>query len=499
MEGLDMVSTQDLKQVLAKKQAILQGDADRIAKQRAAGKLTARERVGKLLDVGSFVELDALVSKGEDYAGVVTGYGTVQDRPVYVFAQDYTVHGGAMGEMQARKILKVLDLAQKTGAPVVALCDSAGVRVDEGAAAMNAYASVYAKMARMSGVCPMIALVLGPVVGGAALLTQLADVSIQAGDVGRMMVYGPQVMSAMTGKTYDAKAVGGAEEMAAQGGVALTAENEDAAIALAVEVLDLLPSCNAEDAAIVDTDDMNRILPELDASDASALMAAMADAGRVVEFYADWGKEIRVGLCRIGGRSVGLVCGNARENDGMLAPAACAKAARFIRLCDCYSLPVVSLINSKGVAVPDVKAQSWTMITASQLLYAYAEATCPKVSVVVGNAIGQAYVAMGGKANADVTYAWPGAVISALTPEAAVQVLYTDELKAGKEPALETRTRLENDFAANVADGVAAARAGMIDDVCDPAETRKYVIAALEMLSSKREANPPKKHGNLPL
>ena len=451
-----MVSTQDLKQVLAKKQAILQGDADRIAKQRAAGKLTARERVGKLLDAGSFVELDALVSKGEDYAGVVTGYGTVQDRPVYVFAQDYTVHGGAMGEMQARKILKVLDLAQKTGAPVVALCDSAGVRVDEGAAAMNAYASVYAKMARMSGVCPMIALVLGPVVGGA-------------------------------------------EEMAAQGGVALTAENEDAAIALAVEVLDLLPSCNAEDAAIVDTDDMNRILPELDASDASALMAAMADAGRVVEFYADWGKEIRVGLCRIGGRSVGLVCGNAKENDGMLAPAACAKAARFIRLCDCYSLPVVSLINSKGVAVPDVKAQSWTMITAAQLLYAYAEATCPKVSVVVGNAIGQAYVAMGGKANADMTYAWPGAVISALTPEAAVQVLYTDELKAGDKPALETRAELESKFASEVADGVAAAQAGMIDDVVDPAQTRQYVIAALEMLSSKRESNPPKKHGNLPL
>ena len=196
---------------------------------------------------------------------------------------------------------------------------------------------------------------------------------------------------------------------------------------------------------------------------------------------------------------MGLVCGNAKENDGMLAPAACAKAARFIRLCDCYSLPVVSLINSKGVAVPDVKAQSWTMITASQLLYAYAEATCPKVSVVVGNAIGQAYVAMGGKANADMTYAWPGAVISALTPEAAVQVLYTDELKAGDKPALETRAELESKFASEVADGVAAAQAGMIDDVVDPAQTRQYVIAALEMLSSKRESNPPKKHGNLPL
>lgn len=494
-----MVSTQDLKQVLAKKQAILQGDAERIAKQRAAGKLTARERVGKLLDAGSFVELDALVSKNNDYAGVITGYGTVQDRPVYLFAQDFTVHGGAMGEMQAKKICKVLDLAQKTGAPVIALCDSAGVRVDEGAAAMNAYASIYAKMAKMSGVCPMIALVMGPVVGGAALIAQLADVSIEAGKVGQLMVYGPQVMSAMTGKTFDAAAVGGADAMTKQGGIALTAEDEDAALALAIEVLDLLPSCNAEDAAIVDTDDMNRILPQIDADDAGALMAAMADAGKVIELYKEWGKEIRVALCRMGGRSVGLVCSNAKENDGVLTPAAAAKAARFIRLCDCYSLPVVSLINSKGIAVPAVEEQAATMIAAAQLLYAYAEATTAKVSVVVGNAIGQAYVAMGGKANADVTYAWPGAVISALTPEAAVQVLYTEELKAGKEPALETRAKLESEFAANVADGVAAAAAGMIDDVCDPAQTRKYVIAALEMLSSKRDSNPPKKHGNLPL
>lgn len=494
-----MVSTQELKQVLAKKQAILQGDAERIAKQRAADKLTARERVGKLLDAGSFVELDALVSKNDDYAGVITGYGTVQDRPVYLFAQDFTVHGGAMGEMQAKKICKVLDLAQKTGAPVIALCDSAGVRVDEGAAAMNAYAAIYAKMAKLSGVCPMVALVMGPVVGGAALIAQLADVSIEAGKVGQLMVYGPQVMSAMTGKTFDAAAVGGAEAMAKQGGVALTAESEDEAIALAVEVLNLLPCCNAEDAAIVDTDDMNRVLPQIDADDTDTLMAAMADMGKVIELYKDWGKEIRVALCRIGGRSVGLVCGNAQENDGMLTPAAAAKAARFIRLCDCYSLPVVSLINSKGIAVPAVENQAATMIAAAQLLYAYAEATTAKVSVVVGNAIGQAYVAMGGKANADVTYAWPGAVISALTPEAAVQVLYTDELKAGKEPALETRAKLESEFAANVADGVAAAQAGMIDDVCDPADTRKYVIAALEMLSSKRESNPPKKHGNLPL
>ena len=500
MEGdFEMSNTQDLKQVMARKEAILRGDAERIAKQRAAGKLTARERVLKLLDQGSFVETDALVSRKEDYAGVVTGYGTVQDRPVYVFAQDFTVHGGAMGEMQAKKICKVLDLAQKTGAPVVALCDSAGVRVDEGAAAMNAYARIYARMARMSGVCPMIALVLGPVVGGAAMIAQLADVSIEAASVGQLMVYGPQVVSAMTGKTYDAKALGGAKAMAEQGGVSLTCETEDEAIALAVQVLDLLPGCNAEDAPIVDTDDMNRILPAVDAADAAGLMGAMADAATYVELYKEWGKALRVALARVGGRSVGLVVSDAKENDGMLTPAACAKAARFIRLCDCYNLPVVSLVNSKGVAVPDAKAQSWTMITTAQLLYAYAEATTAKVSVVVGNAIGQAYVAMGGKANADVAYAWPGAVISALTPEAAVQVLYVDDLKADKRPALESREALEEKFAAEVADGVSAAQAGMIDDVIDPVETRKYVIAALEMLASKRDSNPPKKHGNLPL
>lgn len=499
MEGESYMSEQNLKQVLAKKQAILQGDAERIARQRAAGKLTARERVMKLLDAGSFVEMDALVTRGEDGAGVVTGYGTVQDRPVYVFAQDFTVRGGAMGEAQAKKICKVLDLAQKTGAPVVALCDSAGVRIDEGAAAMNAYARVFVRMAKLSGVAPMIALVLGPVVGGAALIAQMADISIEAENVGQLMLYGPKVVNAVNGTSFDAKIVGGAQAMALQGGVSLTAPTEEEAIALATRVLELLPGSNAEDAAIVDTDDMNRTLPLIEPDDADALMNAVADGGNCVELYRFWGRELRTALTRIGGRSVGLVVSNARENEGMISPDAAKKAARFIRLCDCYSLPVVSLVNSKGIVVPDAYAQARTMSSAAQLLFAYAEATTPKVSVIVGNAIGQAYVAMGGKANADMTYAWPGAVISALTPEAAVQALYVDELKADKKPALEFRAELEAKFAQEVADGVAAAQAGMIDDVIDPAETRKYVIAALEMLSSKREANPPKKHSNLPL
>ncbi len=494
-----MANMQELQQAAERKAAILQGDAERIAKQHADGKLTARERVAKLLDEGSFVELDVLVSRNNDYAGVVTGYGTVEDRPVYVAAQDYTVHGGAMGAQQAQKICKVLDMAEKTGAPVIFLCDSAGVRLDEGAEAMNAYASVYVRMARLSGVCPLIALILGPVAGGAALMAQLADISIQAGDVGRLMVYGPQVVSAVTGKTVDAKALGGAENMAKQGGVTLTVANENEAFATAEILLQLLPGCNMEDAPEIDTDDLNKLLETEDASDSDGLLRDLSDNGVYLELYADYGKALRVALARVGGYTCGLVVSNSLEADGELTPTACAKTARFVRFCDCYSIPVVSLINSRGVAVPEADAQSWTMITLSQLLFSYAEATTPKVSVITGNAIGQAYVAMGGKANADVTYAWPGAVISALTPEAAVQVLYTDELKADSKPALESRAELEARFASEVADAVSAAAQGMIDDVIEPKETRKYVIAALEMLASKRDVAPARKHSNLPL
>ena len=494
-----MNSTQGVQQVLEKKQDIIHGNAERVQKQRAAGKLTARERIAKLLDQGSFVEMDTLVSRNEEGAGVVTGYGTMRERPVYLFAQDFTVHGGAMGDMQAAKILKVLDLAQKTGAPVLALCDSAGVRLEEGARAMDAYARIYARLARLSGVCPVVSLVLGPCVGGAALIARMADISIMAKSVGELMVFGPQVVSAATGKDYTAKTLGGADALAAQGGVSLVADNEEAALTLAADVLDLLPGCNAEDAPIVDTDDLNRLLPEVDAADSGALLAALLDGGSFIELNAAYGKSIRTAMSRLGGRTVGVVCSNAGEDQGRLTPGALNKAARFVRFCDCYSLPVVSLIHSAGLAMVRPEEQAWQLTAASQLLYAYAEATCPKVSVVVGNAIGVSFVAMGGKANADIAYGWPGAIVSALSPEAAVQVLYSKELKESKEPAVQAREKLAAEYAANMADGVQAARDGILDDVIEPSQTRKYLIAALEMLSSKRDSNPPKKHGNLPL
>lgn len=495
-----MHKSQDLQKVLALRQTILSGSEKRLKEQRDAGKLTARERIGKLADAGSFVEVFALMSDKDEGAGVITGYATVQERPVYIFAQDFTVRGGAMGKMQAQKIVKLLDMAQKTGAPVLALCDSAGVRIDEGAAAMSAYSEIYQKMARMSGVCPMIAVVLGPCIGGAALLAQLADMSIMAKNVGQMMVFGPQVLSAMNGINAKAEELGGAAMMAAQGGTAFVAENEEAAIALATKVLSMLPSCNIEDAELIDTDDMNRLLPAIDPADVDGLLAAVADAGSVLELFSTYEPCIRVALARMGGRTVGLVATAEGKTEGKLTAGALSKAARFVRLMDCYNIPVVSFLNTKGVAVTDVNAQSSLMISQSQLLYAYAEATVPKLAVVTGDAIGQAYVAMGGKAMADVTYAWPSAVISALTPEAAVATLYQDQVKADTGLSVDdARAKYEDEYIRNVAGAVNAAKCGIVDDVIEPAQTRALLVAALEMLASKRDSNPPKKHGNLPL
>jgi propionyl-CoA carboxylase beta chain len=490
-----MLNSQDLTKVQALRDALNEGDEKRLKAQRDAGKLTARERIAKIVDAGSFVELFTLVSENGGAAGVVTGYATLQDRPVYLFAQDYTVHGGAMGKLQAQKINKTLDMALKTGAPVLALCDSAGVRLDEGADAMNAYAEIYRNMARLSGVCPMVAVVLGPCIGGAALIAQLADVSIMARNVGSMMVFGPQVLAAMNGMDVKIENLGGADMMAAQGACSLVAEDEEGALAMAAQTLALLPGCNAEDAELTEGDDMNRLLSVSDPDDVTALLSQLFDAGTMLEMKAAYEPDVRTAMGRVAGRSVGVVATAA----GTLSAGALQKAARFVHFMDCFNIPVVSLVNTDGVKVDKLDNQSWLMNAQSQLLYAYATATVPKLCVVTGKAIGQAYVAMGGKANADVTYAGPGAVISALTPEAAVAVLYQDEVKADKASPDEARAKYAQEYVDTVAGAVNAAKSGLVDDVIDPAQTRKLLAAALEMLVSKRDSNPAKKHGNMPL
>ena len=486
-KGMNM--WEQMQAVAAEKAAILQGDAKRIAKQHAGGKCTARERIGKLFDAGSFVEIDALRKE----SNAVAGCGTVNGRAVYCFAQDFTSGSGAMTKEQAQKILKLLRMAKMTGAPVVAMLDSAGVKLSDGAAALPAYAEILSALARLSGVCPLIACVMGPCRGLAALMTQVCDVAIQVKKTGEIALHTALVMNSEKGREKTEEELFGAETMEKQGAAALTAASEEEATAQIAALIDLLPGCNMEDAPLAEGDDLNRQLVCEDAEDAASLMADIADGNQLMELYKGYGAAVRTALCRVGGRTVGLVATAHDADGGRLTVNDCKKAARFVRLCDCYQLPVISLVNTDGLAVPCPCQQGNLMRGAADLLYAYAEATSPKIAVMTGSAVGAAYVAMGGKNVADVSYAWPTAMISPLTAEAAVQTLEGEQLSAG-----ENREALEEKYALSCG-AMFAAREGIVDDVIDPRETRKYIIAALELLATKHDVNLPKKHGNLPL
>ena len=475
--------------VAAEKAAVLQGDRDRVAKQHADGKCTARERAVKLFDAGSFVEIDAL----RENSHAVAGCGTVSGQAVYCFAQDFASAGGAMTKSQAAKALKMLRMARMNGAPVVMLLDSAGVKLSEGMDALPAYAEIFAAMARLSGVCPMITCVMGPCNGIAAMMTQLSDISIEVKKTGEIALHTAQVMNSEKGRVKTSQQLFGAEAMDAQGAVALTAENEDEAAALISALIDLLPACNMADAPLTEGEDLNRLTVCDDPEDAVGLMKDLADDARIIELYKGYGTGVHVALARVGGRTVGLVANDHQADAGRMCSQDCRKAARFVRLCDCYQIPVVSLVNTDGLTVPLFAHQGALLRGAAELIYAYAEATAPKIAILTGDAVGAGYVAMGGKAIADVAYAWPTAMVSPLTAQAAVQTLCGEALNAG-----ESRDALEKKYAASCG-AVEAAKAGVVDDVIDPSETRKYIIAALEVLSSKHDVNLPKKHSNLPL
>ena len=485
-----MSTLQDLNQVLSRKQAILESAG--VEKQKQSGKLTARERVSLLLDGGSFVEQSMLFAD----AGVVTGSGTVDGRPVYVIAQDFAVMDGAVGAKQAKKIVKVLELARKTGTPVVTLCDSNGARVGEGAAALEAYADIFAHMARLSGVVPMIAVVAGPCVGAAAMTAQLSDIVLVAKPAGALLVAGPQVLASTMGKDMKAEDLGGGQTAVEYGAAHLACESEEEAIASVKTLLGMLPANNLEDAPFAPEEDMNRLVEGLEAgADGREVIAALADTGSVVELGKGFTGAVTA-LGRMAGRTVAFVY----TGKGDTCDKRMNKITRFVRFADCYNIPVVSLVDSTGFELfPTIDRQMSVMKAASALVYAYSEATTVKVTLVIGNAVGAMYVAMGGSANADATYAWPGAVISPMTGEAAIQVMWKDQIKASQGDAVKAREELAAKYEAEVADGVCAATAGLVDDVIDPADSRKMVIAALELLSSKRDSNPPKKHGNMPL
>lgn len=486
----------NLPVVRERKLAILKGDPELCAQQKKAGKLLARERIGLLLDAASFVELDVLNAD----AGVVTGYGLINGSPVYVYAQDFTVKGGSVGAAHARKVLKVMDLAEKTGAPVIGILDTAGARLDEGVDAMNAYAQMAGRVSALSGVVPQISLVLGQCGGIASAIAGMTDITVMSKN-GALFVNGPMVVSAVAGKEIDMNTMAGSEASMRSGMAQLAAETDEEAIALARKVVGMLPINNMDEAIDASADDVNRELVELNGGckveDVRDLIKSIADMGDVVELSAEFAPSMVTALGKIGGATVGFIANQATKDEGRLTVYGCKKAAGFMSFCDCFSIPVVTIVDSMGMKI-STAPQGELARNGAQLMFAMSEATNVRIALIAGNAVGMGYAALASRASSDVVYAWPGAVISAVTPKIAVQLACADELKGAEDPAAK-REELENKYMDDVADGVHAAQLGYVDDVIEPAQTRQMIAAALEMLAGKRETKPAKKHGNMPL
>ena len=486
----------NLPVVRERKLAILKGDAALCEQQKAAGKLLARERIAQLLDAASFVELDVLNAD----AGVVTGYGLIDGAPAYVYAQDFTVKGGSVGMAHARKVLKVLELAEKTGAPVYAILDTAGARLDEGIDAMNAYALMAGKVSALSGVVPQVAIVLGQCGGIASAIAGMSDITVMSKN-GALFVNGPQVVSAVSGKEIDLKQLAGPEASIKSGVAQLVAETDEEAIALARKLAGFLPANNMDEVIGDSLDDVNRELGDLNAlnsvDDVREILKRIADMNEIIELSEGFAPSMVTAIAKIGGSAVGFIANQPSRDEGRITVYGAKKASRFASFCDCFSIPVITVVDSMGLKV-STAPQGELARAGAQLMYTLTEASNVRIALIVGNAIGTAYAAMASRAASDAVYAWPGAVISAITPKVAVQLNCAEELKVADDPQAK-RAELEAQYMDDVADGVNAAVKGYVDDVIEPAQTRQILAAALEMLSGKRENKPAKKHGNMPL
>lgn len=477
--------------------------------QKKLGKLLVRERISKLLDEGSFIELGKYVQNSNAVYGfkdtsaptdgVITGFGSIEGRPVYVFAQDYTVLKGALGLSHARKIVDVIDRAVKSGVPVIGMMDSDGAKVQEGAAALSGYAMIMKKLSEVSGIIPTISMVLGNAIGCGSYISALCDFMVIVDKVGALLTHGPQVLSANEGMNKTAVELGGAQVHGGQTGLAdFVCGTEDEAFAIVKKLLTYLPSNNLDEAPFeMCNDDLNRPLLNMNAEsyDMRALVAELADNGQFFEIKADFAKNIITGFAQLNGTSVGIV---ANVPGQQLDQDACKKAARFISLLDAYSIPVISLIDNEGTVIDLEQEQTGLISAVAKLAFAYAEVSSPMVSVVTGKAVGDGFAAMGSKAlGADALYAWPSAKIAPLDEEAGSLIMFEDEIKQAEDGA-QGRQKAVEEYLQLFANPYSAAKQGVVDDVIMPSETRQMVIGALEMALSKRENRIPKKHGVMP-
>jgi propionyl-CoA carboxylase beta chain len=496
------------------------GGAERIAKQHAAGKMTARERIEALVDPGSFIELDPFVTHQEtNFAmgerrvlgdGVVTGLARIDGRPVALFSQDFTVFGGSLGEMFAAKVTKVMDHAMKNGFPVIGLNDSGGARIQEGVKSLGGYAEIFFRNVMASGAVPQISVVLGPCAGGAVYSPAMTDFIVMVKNTSHMFITGPDVIKTVTHEEVSFEELGGAMTHAQRSGVAHFAiDGEEEALQLVRRLLSFMPSNNRERPQRADTTDpadrtddaLRTIIPESANKpyDMGALIRLIVDNGDFLEVHEHFAQNIVVGFARLGGYPVGVVGNQPKVLAGTLDIDASVKAARFVRFCDAFNIPLITFVDVPGFLPGTDQEYGGIIAEGAKLLYAYCEATVPKLTVITRKAYGGAYDVMCSKhIRADLNLAWPTAEIAVMGPEGAVNIIFRREIEGAKDPAKE-KVRLVNEYVERFANPYVAAERGFIDDVIEPQETRPRLIRTLEMLQEKSEARPPKKHGNIPL
>jgi acetyl-CoA carboxylase carboxyltransferase component len=497
----------------------LGGGQDRIDTQHSKGRLTARERLDLLLDKGSFREVDPFVMhRTSDFGladqkflgdSVITGWGTIEGRLVYVFSQDFTVFGGSLGEAHAEKICKIMDMAMKNGAPVVGLNDSGGARIQEGVVSLGGYADIFLRNTLASGVIPQISAIMGPCAGGAVYSPALTDFIFMTRNTSYMFVTGPDVVKTVTHEDVTQEELGGASVHSEKSGVChVAADSEADTLFLIRKLLDYLPQNNMEDPPFVPGDDplrmeegLNDIIPDDPNKpyDIKEAIRMITDNGQFYEIHENFAQNLVVGFSRLGGHSIGIVANQPAVLAGVLDIDASEKGARFVRFCDSFNIPILTFEDVPGF-LPGVNQEHHGIIrSGAKLLYAFCEATVPKLTVITRKAYGGAYCVMSSKhIRGDVNYAWPSAEIAVMGPEGAVNIIFRKELDKAKDP-LKKRAELVADYKEKFANPYVAAQRGYIDDVIEPRETRPRLINALEMLSNKRDANPAKKHGNIPL
>lgn len=503
-----------------REEAKLGGGPERIEAQHAKGKLTARERVNLLFDAGTFGEVDPFVTHRcvdfgmaqQKFLGdsVVVGYGKVDNRLTFAFSQDFTVFGGSLSKVASEKICKVMDLAAKNGAPFVAVLDSGGARIQEGIDSLSGYGEIFTRNTLYSGVIPQISVIVGPTAGGAVYSPAITDFVFMVKGVGQSYITGPQVVKAVTGEEVSLEELGGAIVNATRSGNChFVHETEKECFQQVRRLLSFLPQNHKEKTPIKGTDDdphrTNEELPSIvpvnptQPYDMKQIIARVVDDGDFMEVHQRFACNFIIGFARLGGESVGILAQQPAYLAGVLDIDASDKAARFVRVCDCFNIPLVTLVDVPGY-MPGTDQEFRGIIRhGAKLLFAYAEATVPKVSIIIRKAYGGAYIAMSSKSlRGDINYAWPTAEVAVMGPEGAVNIIYRNEIKKSANPE-ETRQRLIQEYRDKFANPYVAAARGYIDDVIDPRETRLKLIEALQMLRNKDVSNPPKKHGNIPL